>query len=95
MYKVLENAFFTKPDLPILRYQTETGFDYNKSGWLSDAASQFPYFNWLYSHGYLYTVLENLCYGTSDGSSEKNCPFVRILSNRKTSNIDIPDLAVD
>lgn len=90
-----EYAFFTKPDLPILRYQTETGFDYNKSGWLSDAASQFPYFNWLYSHGYLYTVLENLCYGTSDGSSEKNCPFVRILSNRKTSNIDIPDLAVD
>ena len=90
-----EYVFFTKPDLPILRYNDGSPDDQSKSGWLSAEASQIPYFNWLYSHGYLYTVLENLCYGASDGSSGRSCPFVRILSNRKTSNIDIPDIAVD
>lgn len=90
-----EYVFFTKPDLPILRYNDGSPDDKSKSGWLSNEASQIPYFNWLYSHGYLYTVLENLCYGASDGSSGRSCPFVRILSNRKTSNIDIPDIAVD
>lgn len=76
-----EYVFFTKPDLPIL---AATG--------LSAEASAIPYFNFLYTNGYANTVLSDLCY---NNSRIDNCPFVRILSNRKVSNIDIPDIVVE
>ena len=77
---VTEYDFFTKPDINILN-----------AGNLSDDCQKIPYFNYLWNCGYRDTVLENLDYSNSD----KSCPFVRILSNRRTSNIDIPDISVD
>lgn len=77
-----EYTFFTKPDLPLM-----------VEGNLSESASIVSYYNWLYNSGYRYTVLENLC--ASNESNGASCPFVRILTNRKTSNIDIPDISVE
>ena len=77
-----EYLFFTKPDLPLL----------TSSGSLLPAVNDIPYFHYLYdSPGYRKSVFDNLCLG---GASDK-CPFMRILSNRKTSNMDIPDLQVE
>lgn len=76
-----EYCFFIKPDLNIL----DNG---NLSQSIQNA--QVPYFYNLYNNGYRYTTLQDLCYSNGGG-----CPFVRILSNRKTSNIDVPDIAVE
>lgn len=76
-----EYDFFTKPDLPLL-----------SSGNLTSEANNIPYFRYLYNTGYIYTVLENLCYSNGNTAA---CPFIRILSNRRSSNIDIPDIMVD
>ena len=77
-----EYLFFTKPDLPILRNKDQ----------LISPADKVPFFNYLIqSEGYKKSVFWNLC--TSHGGDK--CPFMRILSNRKTSNMDIPDLQVE
>lgn len=76
-----EYCFFVKPDLNIL----DNG---NLSASIQNA--KVPYFYNLYNNGYRYTTLQDLCYSNGGG-----CPFVRILSNRKTSTVDIPDIAVE
>lgn len=76
-----EYDFFIKPDLNIL----DNG---NLSASILNA--QVPYFMTLYQNGYNYTTLQDLCYSNGGG-----CPFVRILCNRRTSNIDVPDISVE
>lgn len=76
-----EYDFFVKPNLNIL----ENG---NLSSSILNA--QVSYFYQLYYGGYNYTTLQDLCYKEGGG-----CPFVRILSNRRTSNIDVPDISVE
>ena len=78
-----EYLFFTKPDLPLL----------NTNGNLIYPANQVAYFSDLFdSTGYRKSVFGNLCQSYGYGH---NCPFMRILSNRKASNMDIPDIQVD
>lgn len=78
-----EYLFFTKPDLPLL----------DTSGNLIYPANQVAYFADLFqSTGYRKSVFGNLCQSYGYGH---NCPFMRILSNRKASNMDIPDIQVE
>lgn len=76
-----EYDFFIKPDLNILN-----------NGSLSQSIqdARVPYFIELARNGYKDTTLKDLCYSNGGG-----CPFVRILSNRRTSNIDVPDISVE
>ena len=77
-----EYLFFTKPDLPLLKSGSQ----------LIDPADKVPFFNYLMqSEGYRKSVFWNLC----ASKSEDDCPFMRILSNRKSSNMDLPDLQVE
>lgn len=81
-----EYIFFTKPDLPLLK-------DANS---LIEPANQIPYFaHLMQSEGYRKSVFYNLCASAARSSPIHGCPFMRILSNRKTSNMDIPDIQVD
>lgn len=78
-----EYLFFTKPDLPLLK----------DDGTLIYPANQIPYFQDLIaSEGYRKSVFGNLC---ASVGFQHECPFMRILSNRKTSNMDVPDIQVD
>lgn len=78
-----EYLFFTKPDLPILRSEAV----------LSQPAQHVAYFqDLMQSPGYQKSVFGNLCQSRGFDSA---CPFMRILSNRKASNMDIPDIQVD
>lgn len=78
-----EYLFFTKPDLPLIA----------SSGKLLPSVADIPYFTYLYkSPGYKKSVFDNLCGGVTN---KDKCPFMRILSNRKTSNMDIPDINVE
>ena len=85
-----EYLFFTKPDLPlVMSAQAE-----NPKGFLSPAAQTIPYFEDLAeSAGYRKSVFCNLSYSAT--KRHDGCPFIRILSNRKTSNMDIPDIQVE
>lgn len=95
-----EYLFFTKPDLNILNssgsLSTGSNSNSNPYGIKNDSsaggAAAVPYFNELFNLGYAPTVLSDLCYSNSVSD---HCPFVRILSNRKTSNMDIPDIITD
>lgn len=85
-----EYLFFTKPDLPLVKSvngQTAEGF-------LTEPAYNIAYFRDLAeSPGYRKAVFSNLSYSgvkRSDG-----CPFIRILTNRKTSNMDVPDITAE
>lgn len=101
-----EYLFFVKPDLNILDsggdltsyadyYVSDVGGTKSKrpSDPMGGVAS-VPYFKELAKRGYLNTVLSDLCYSNSV-SFDSACPFVKMLSNRKTSNMDIPDIIVD
>lgn len=85
-----EYLFFTKPDLPLVIDSEATSAE----GFLTEPAKNIPYFTDLAeSEGYRKSVFCNLSYS---GSKEHDgCPFIRILSNRKTSNMDIPDIQVE
>lgn len=98
-----EYLFFTKPDLNLLdssgslySYLFE---DNNIYGLTTDqiraGTQNSSYFVDLYRNGYSQTFLD-LSYSatTCNGLASDGCPFVRILSNRKTSNMDIPDISV-
>lgn len=98
-----EYLFFVKPDLNILDgggdlttyadyYVSDSGG--TKGRGIPGGVATVPYFQELASRGYLNTVLADLCYSNSL-SYGNNCPFVKMLSNRKTSNMDIPDIVVD
>ena len=82
-----EYLFFTKPDLPLLKDPTS----------LIQPADKIPYFaDLIQSEGYRKSVFYNLCASAAAEAGDiHKCPFIRILSNRKTSNMDIPDIQVD
>lgn len=85
-----EYLFFTKPDLPLVQECTATNFD----AFLTEPAKLVNYFTDLAeSPGYRKSVFCNLSYSAT--KKYDGCPFIRILSNRKTSNMDIPDLQAD
>lgn len=76
-----EYVFFTKPRIPII-----------VSGSLPDGSqfAKIPYFKNLYDRGYK-EILQDL---SGSGSGDPS-PFIKILTNRISSNIDIPGLQVD
>lgn len=74
-----EVVFFTKPSLPLM----------DRTSSLTSEFAGTPYFANLASTGYG-RVLSDLSYPYSD-----SCPFIRILTNRITSTIDVPDISVD
>ena len=85
-----EYLFFTKPDLPLVHDGNASGVD----SFLTAPAKNIPYFTDLAeSPGYRKSVFCNLSYSGTKRSD--GCPFMRILSNRKVSNMDIPDLQVE
>lgn len=74
-----EYLFFVKPDLNIFK----------ASGSLSDCISNIAFFSDLQSRGYQ-RVLEQLQFSINSAY-----PFMNLLSNRKTSNIDLPNVSAD
>jgi len=74
-----EYVFFTKPRIPIVKDDT-----------LQPQFQKIPYYRNLWSSGYGYQEILKDLSGTGD-----ICPFVQILTNRITSNIDIPSVNVD
>jgi hypothetical protein len=65
---------------------------------LEDAAKVSYFRNLADSPGYRKSVFWNLCshYGNAHADSRiDRCLFMRILSNRKTSNMDLPDINVE
>ena len=54
-----------------------------------------PYFNMLKELGYEQTFADLCSSYIRSGNEGDKCPFIRILSNRKTSNLDIPDISVE
>lgn len=85
-----EYVFITKVDLPIL--------DSSGSN-LASEVSFYPYINDLWRSGYIMPVFANLCMSIEPSvlspATEANYPFMRILSNRKTSNLDLGDINVE
>ena len=74
-----EYVFFTKPDLNL----------YSAKGSMNPQLSNITLFSDLDRRGYR-TVLEQLQY-----SINPNNPFMNLLSNRRTSNIDLPSVVAD
>lgn len=94
-YNYVENAreylFFTKPDLPLINDGNAT----QPSSFLTSPAQNINYFSDLAeSKGYQDAVFKNLCYSGAKRAND-GCPFIRILSNRKSSNMDVPDIQVE
>ena len=97
-YKMLgttrEYIFITKPDLHIFGSSSRTNSEYDTTahaeieGVLNPELKGSLFFTDLYSRGYK-DVLASLNYSYS-----KDCPFVNILSNYKTSNIELTNLTV-
>lgn len=86
-----EYLFFTKPDLPLVNQAEAIGPDV----FLTEPAKNINYFRDLAdSPGYRESVFKNLSYSASKAAGDA-CPFIRILSNRKTSNMDVPDIQVE
>ena len=84
-----EYLFFTKPDLPLLDQNGDLLADVKKIAYFTNLAD---------SPGYRKSVFWNLCqhYGNANSNVKLDtCPFMRILTNRKTSNMDIPDINVE
>ena len=77
-----EYIFFTKPDLHI--------FNERDIGVLNTEIANMPFFQDLMRRGYGKTSLRELQY-----SVDASTPFVRILSNAKTSNIDLASISVE
>lgn len=85
-----EYLFFTKPDLPLVNQAESSGV----KTFLTGPAQDIPYFTDLAeSAGYRESIFKNLSY--SAAKKVDGCPFIRILSNRKTSNMDVPDIEVE
>lgn len=95
----IEYLFFTKPDLNLIdsdgtltkKRFADTGTDGLKAADIEGGANAIPYFRDLMNNGYKRTF-SDLCYSHSTELGFDKCPFVRILSNRKTSNMDVPDI---
>lgn len=104
-YKMLgttrEYMFITKPDLHIYgsRASSSGTPDYNQNqltntDQLNPELNQVPLFIDLYNRGYR-SVLTSLQSSATLNGAEFNSPFVNLLSNYKTSNIDLSDISVD
>ena len=66
------------------------------SGPFGVGTSVVPYFHMLKDLGYEQTFVDlSSSYIRPNCESADRCPFIRILSNRKTSNMDIPDISVE
>jgi hypothetical protein len=65
-------------------------FNNGDTSTLNSELANVPYFYDLLRRGYNATVLRDLQY-----SADTSTPFVRILSNAKTSNIDLASITVD
>lgn len=103
-----EYLFFVKPDLNILTpggdltdysayFSADAGGTKGFLGGptnysIAGGVASVPYFIDLFNRGYRESVLADLCHSSRVGDG---CPFVRMLSNRKVSNMDIPDIMVD
>lgn len=57
--------------------------------------SVVPYFRMLKDLGYEQTFADLCSSYIRNGNTDDKCPFIRILSNRKCSNMDIPDISVE
>ena len=77
-----EYVFFTKPDLHI--------FSSNDTSVLNSELENIPIFVDMMNRGYNKTVLRDLQY-----SSDTSTPFIRLLSNAKSSNIELSPINVD
>jgi hypothetical protein len=94
-----EYLFFTKPDLNLLNsggglvsslYKNSS--IYGKDvGSINSGPYTVPYFMDLWMNGYQQTFYD-LC---RMGNNDVKCPFIRILSNRKVSNMDVPDIVTN
>ena len=90
-----EYVFITKPDLHIFG---DTNSNYNggvaqnikDTSILNPSLDLIPFFKDLHYRGYKDTVLKSLCY-----SADPSNPFVNILSNYKTSVLDLSDISVN
>lgn len=78
-----EYVFFVKPDLHIFQNESDRGT-------LNTEIATVPFFADLMRRGYGETVLRELQY-----SADTTCPFVRLLSNAKQSNLDLAGISVD
>lgn len=104
-YKMLgttrEYIFITKPDLHIFgtRGKNNGVPDYNRDTPLTDNYNlnpelrAVPFFLDLYNRGYR-SVLTSLQKSALPTEGEVRSPFVNILSNYKTSNLDLSDITV-
>lgn len=79
-----EYVFFIKPQLEIMVNSNLNTSDHHNF-------AVIPYFKNLFDLGYGPTVLGDL----SAGSGGDSCPFIRILTNRIASPVDIPEIRVD
>lgn len=94
-----EYLFFTKPDLNIMNSggvlvpysYGDTDIYGQNSIHVGGGTENVPYFQFLKKANYDKTVLRDLC--MSGGND--HCPFVRMLSNRKVSNMDVPDIVTN
>lgn len=81
-----EYIFFTKPDLFIF---DNSGNGVQDGYQLSSCVRNVPLFLWMKAHNYIDT-LKQLQF-----SADKSRPFMNLLSNRKTSNIDLTPIHAD
>ena len=96
-----EYLFFTKPDLSLIdegenltvTATNDTDIYGRGSNKMKGGANYVPYLRRLWEDGYKRTFAD-LC-ASYHGVYGDSCPFVRILSNRKTSNMDIPDIVTN
>ena len=95
----IEMVFFTKPDLNIMTASGSlTSSSISSTDWfgrmgysITGGTASSTYFQYLYNMGYRDTVLADLC-SSYGNKGHHRCPFIRILSNRRTSNLDLPDI---
>lgn len=98
-----EMVFFTKPDLNIFSpsggLTTTSMSNTDMFGRLGanvvGGTASSPYFQYLYKMGYRDTVLADLCSSYRASGTRHACPFIRILSNRRTSSLDLPDIVAN
>lgn len=87
-----EYVFFTKPDLNI--YSADKNLNSGAAdingGKVTVGLDKNPFFVYLHNHGYE-QVLQQLCLSYSGGTG----PFMNLLFNRRTSNIDLQDISSD
>ena len=97
-----EYLFFTKPDLNLLdggklveHIYTNTSIYGKEVDTTTAGPASIPYIKDLYDRGYRQTFFDLNKSGSSGNDDADPCPFIRILSNRKVSNMDVPDIVTN